>query len=385
MKACCPVILACLALGATAHAQAKRVPVFAGNGVVHVLVEVDGTVKTWGDPGVVDPSPSLGDGVKNSPEVKAPRALPGLRDIVDAAVGPTQVLLLKGDGTVLAWGVNNDCEVGTGDEKTRLAPVPVPGLKGVKQIAAGGSVSGGVTTDGSVWLWGSGYGGLLANGKSGREAPCAALPVKVEGLTGVTQLALGDPSLVLKDDGTVWGWGSNKHGELCDGTTTEHLRPFPIAAVTHAVSVVTGNNSLFVLADGTVRMCGRNESGALGDVAGVKAHLTPFQVPGVTGVKSARMNGSTTIVQLADGTLRGWGLGWYGALGDGHGDSFAARPRAPIGLGPVIAHYMETNGSGSFAIRADGTVMTWGFLAPPGGKTEFLLTPVAAGFTVALQ
>jgi len=380
--ACSLVAVVVLAAGMRGQ-PAPRVPVFAGNGLVHVLVEVDGTVKTWGNPGAMDPSVSLGDGTKPGPEVKEPRALPGVRDVVDAAVGPTQALLLKSDGSVLAWGVNDDCEVGSGDTKIRLSPIPVAGLRGVKQIAAGGSISGAVGSDGSVWLWGSAYEGLLANGRSGREAPCAAVPQKVEGLTGVKQLALGDPSLVLKDDGTVWGWGTNKKGELCDGTTDRHLRPIQITSITNATAVVTGSNSLFVLADGTVRMCGDNDSGALGEAGPRRTHTTPFQVPGLTGVRAAKMNGSTTIVQLADGTLRGWGLGWYGALGDGHGDTFSAKPRAPIGLGPVIAYYMETNGSGSYAIRADGTVMTWGFPAPPGGKTEFLLTPAPA-FTVKL-
>ena len=39
------------AVGGTMHAQPpRRLPVIAGNDTVHVLVEVDGTVKTWGDP-----------------------------------------------------------------------------------------------------------------------------------------------------------------------------------------------------------------------------------------------------------------------------------------------------------------------------------------------
>jgi hypothetical protein len=88
-------------------------------------------------------------------------------------------------------------------------------------------------------------------------------------------------------------------------------------------------------------------------------------------------------VQVADGTLRAWGLGWYGALGDGHGDSSSATPRAPVGLGRVLVHYLSRNTSS--AIRADGTVMAWGgLLAPPGSRAEFILTPSPA-FTVKLS
>ncbi len=146
-----------LAAAGTARAQSpKRLPIIAGNGLVHVLVDVDGTVKIWGSPASMDPSPSLGDGVKPSatPAVKSPRPLPGVRDVVGAAVAVTHILLLKRDGTVLAWGENDSCELGTGDDKTRLAPVPVPGLRGVTQVAAAESVSGAVLADGTVWLWG---------------------------------------------------------------------------------------------------------------------------------------------------------------------------------------------------------------------------------------
>jgi alpha-tubulin suppressor-like RCC1 family protein len=77
-------------------------------------------------------------------EVREPRLLTGVSDIVDAVAGGTQVLLLKRDGTVLSWAFNSECEVGTGDGKTTLAPVPIAGLRDVKQIAAGNNVSGAV-------------------------------------------------------------------------------------------------------------------------------------------------------------------------------------------------------------------------------------------------
>ena len=302
----------------------KRLPIIVGNGLVNVLVEVDGTVKTWGNPAQLDPSPPLGNGMRASdqPGVKSPQALPGVRDVVDASVGVAHVLLLKGDGTVLAWGDNDECELGTGTNKRSLVPVPVPGLRGVTQITASAGVSAAVLSDGTVWMW-------------GQTAPklCINVPTKVEGLAGVKRVAFdGNSALVLKDDGTVWGWGGNKSGELCDGTTERRLNPVQVKGIADAVDVALDGNSIIV---------------------------------------------------LADGTLRAWGLGWYGALGDGHGDSSSATPRAPIGLGPVLAHYMSRDTS--YAIRADGTVMAWGgLLAPPGNKTEFILTPSPA-FTVKLS
>jgi alpha-tubulin suppressor-like RCC1 family protein len=371
--------------GSVVRGQApQRLPVIAGNGLVSVLVEIDGSVKVWGRPAAMDPSPGFGDGVKpqNSPEVDTPRPLPGVRDIIGAAVGLSHGLLLKRDGTVLAWGDNDGCELGTGIDKDARVPTPVASLKDVVQVAADESVSGAVRADGTVWMWGSGGDGLLANGLSGRDAPCAKVPVKVEGLAGVKRLALGGgAALVIKDDGSVWGWGRNGGGVLCDGSTTDRTRPVQAIGIATAVDVASSGNSVIVLADGTVRMCGRDVDGVFGaPAAGVKQHSAPFQVPGVAGAVSVTSDRGTTIVRLRDGTLRGWGNGYFGALGDGHGDRPSSLPHAPTGLGPVLAHYIS--GTESYAIRADGTVMKWG-VPSKDGKTDWVLTPIPA-FTVRL-
>ena len=47
----------------------------------------------------------------------------------------------------------------------------------------------------------------------------------MSGLTSVTSVAAGQNfSLALRNDGTVWAWGDNAHGQLGDGTKTKALR-----------------------------------------------------------------------------------------------------------------------------------------------------------------
>lgn len=355
------LLLALLAYATTLHAQAaNQLPVIAGAMKVYVLVEADGTVKTWGSPHDAE-GPYLGDGTDGYVAPRdEPAPLPGVEGVVDAAVGPQHVLLLKRDGTVLAWGRNNSCEVGTGDDKKRLTPTPVAGLHGVKQIGAAPFVSGAVLDDGTVWMWGSNEGGVLANGSSGHDAPCAKSPVKVEGLTGVKRIAADTSNTIaLKDDGTVWGWGMNKEGQLGDGTTEKRLHPVQMKGITNAVDIANdGGNTVALLADGTIWMCGQGGEAMNQDEKANTSHTMPFKVPGVSNAVAVRSVGGATMARLRNGTLLGWGNGIFGVLGDGNGDNHRVKPRMPKGLGPVLAHYYASNSG--YALKADGTVMAWG-------------------------
>ena len=55
------------------------------------------------------------------------------------------------------------------------------------------------------------------------------MPVQVSGLSDVTAISGGsNHSLALKNNGTVWAWGWNSHGELGDGTTTTSRTPVQV-------------------------------------------------------------------------------------------------------------------------------------------------------------
>ena len=46
---------------------------------------------------------------------------------------------------------------------------------------------------------------------------------------GLQVLAVSDEySLAVAADGTVWAWGLNDHGQLGDGTTTDHPTPVQV-------------------------------------------------------------------------------------------------------------------------------------------------------------
>jgi alpha-tubulin suppressor-like RCC1 family protein len=376
-------IFATLACVSALRAQAadplplRRVPLIAGEMGVNVLVEVDGTVKSWGSP--QGDGTYLGDGTDGSR--KEPGPLPGVSGIVDAAVAPGHALLLQRDGTVLTWGRNQGCELTVTDDRKRLTPFAVPGVHDAVQVAASPMFSAAVLRDGTVMVWGSNESGFLANGKSGWKEPCAIMPVAVAGLTGVKKISIGNSVLVLKNDGTVWGWGPNKNGELCDGTKEARNRPVQMKGIANAVDIAIDHDSAVVLADGTVWRCGSNVHGEMGkkpDRSEDTKYTTPVKIAGINSAVEVRTAGAT-MVRLKDGTLLGWGSGIFGGLGDGKIDKVTPNPHPPIGLGPVLAHFYASNSG--YAIRADGTVMAW---AIHDDDTDKWLTKPFALFKVKL-
>jgi alpha-tubulin suppressor-like RCC1 family protein len=298
-----------------------------------------------------------------------------VHDIVDAAVAPGHALLLARDGTVLTWGRNRSCELTVTDDRKRLTPFPVPGVHDAVSVATGLMFSAAVLRNGTVMVWGSNEDGLLANGKSGRGEPCAIAPVMVEGLSGVKKIAIGTSSLLaLKHDGTVWGWGPNKNGELCDGTTERRNRPVQMKGIANAVDIAIDYDSAVVLGDGTVWRCGSNVHAELArkpDKSEDTRYTTPVQIAGITNAVAVTTAGAT-MVRLKDGTLLGWGEGMFGSLGDGFIDKVTPTPHPPIGLGAVLAHYYASNSG--YAILADGTVMAWGIYG--GDKGGWIKKPI---------
>lgn len=349
------------------HAQApKRLPIITGEDGLNLIVEVDGTVKSWGLP--ADDAGFYGDGSETVHTRLQPVPIPGVRDIIDAAVGRDHALLLKSDGTLLGWGRNNGCALALPDDHRRYKPVPIPGVRNVKQIAAGLQISAAVLNDGTVLEWGEIDDGLLPNRPP--RSGCLSTPTSIPGLTGVKRIVFGgDATFVLKDDGTVWGWGWNKNGDLCDGTTENRKQPVQMKGIANAVDFDYAGQPVIVLADGTVWMCGKSSDGSMADAAEGSVHTTPFRIAGITTAVAAR----STMVRLKDGTLLGWGYGVHGSLGDGFVDKIIPKPHAPIGLGPVLVHYYASNEG--YAIKADGTVMRWGYFTY--GRPEWALKPVA--------
>ena len=95
-------------------------------------------------------------------------------------------------------------------------------FNGVRAIAAGRSHTSSVRNDGTVWNWGTGSNGQLGNGNSGIGVR-AVTPVQVNILENCTTWRMVMALCWPEVGATVWGWGTNPAGQLGDGTPLNAL------------------------------------------------------------------------------------------------------------------------------------------------------------------
>ena len=307
-----------------------------------------GSVYSWGD----NRYGSLGNGTTtdSTTPVQA-TGLSGVRTVTGAF---TKTALLA-DGTVRTWGLNNSGQLGNGTTVASSSPVQVTGLSGVSAISSTSSTTFALLNDGTVRSWGYNSFGQLGNGTT----TDSNVPVQVSGLSGVTAVTTSSTAAyALLEDGTVRAWGYNFYGQLGDGTFVDSAVPVQVSGLSNVKAIWGNGASAFALLnDGTVRAWGDNSFGVLGDGTTTRSSV-PVQVTGLTGVKEISTLGAAAYALLTDGTVRAWGYNWHGRLGNGT-TTDSSVPVQVSGLTGVKTLATSLYGT-AYALLTDGTVRAWG-------------------------
>ena len=311
----------------------------------------DGTVWAWGD----NYYGQLGDGTRTYKTTAV--QVSGLGEIKAIASGNNNSLALKNDGTMWAWGSNYYGQLGDGTRTDKTTAMQVSGLSGITAIAGGYSHSLALKNDGTVWAWGDNYYGQLGDGIQ-PYVPYISTAVQVKGLSGITAIARGySHSLALKNDGTVWAWGSNVYGQLGDGTVVDRATAVQVSGLSGITAIAGGYlHSLALKNDGTVWAWGSNVYGQLGDGT-VVDKATAVQVSGLSGITAIASGYSHSLALREDGTVWAWGNNDNGQLGDGT-TMYATTAVQVSGLSRITA--IAGGGLHSLALKNDGTVWAWG-------------------------
>ncbi len=169
------------------------------------------------------------------------------------------------DGHVYTWGFNLDGQLGqpaatlTGRNYAAL----VLGIDHVASVAASGNITLALKQDGTVWCWGS----FIGESPLTSPQTCGPTPTQVPNISGVTSIAAGgNHALAITSDGRVWGWGYNTQGPVGDPNVIFTLSPVKVNVPGFAVAIAAGQrHSLARTADGKTWAWGRNTEGQLGD------------------------------------------------------------------------------------------------------------------------
>ena len=241
--------------------QLPRITAVASARTTKYALDESGTVWAWGDAGknqvgdgfILVPGPSL-SGMVLSREVPVRSLIPGR--VIKITASRWTAYALHEDGTVWAWGNNENGELGNGrqqdtgllmfhDAKHIPRPARVTGLENIRLIAARGSTAYAVATDGTVWGWGRNDHGQLGAGVNSERA---TLPVKIEGLPPIVDISTSGYSTFATDaEGVVWAWGLNREGQLGDGTQIDRRQPTRIPELRGAESVICVGKASFAL------------------------------------------------------------------------------------------------------------------------------------------
>ena len=303
------------------------------------------------------------------------------KTVVSVAAGSSHSLALCSDGTVVAWGNNYYGQLGNNSTTNSQVPVLVDASgvlsgKSVVSVAAGGSHSLALCSDGTVVAWGyNNYGQLGNNSTTNSQVPVLVDATGVlSGKAVVSIDARYSYSLALCFDGIVVGWGYNRSGQLGNNSTTDTNKTPVLADLSGVlsgktvVSVAAGNlHSLALCSDGTVAAWGNNYAGQLGN-NGTTNSKVPVLVD-TTGV----LNGKTVVAVAcgadssralcSDGTVVAWGYNYYGQLGNNSttNSQVSVLVDASGVLSGKSVVSVAAGGSHSLALCSDGTVASWGY------------------------
>ena len=302
-------------------------------------------------------------------------------------------LAVGSDGNAYAWGLNWYGQLGNSTSVQQNTPVLVSKPAGVPkdftyvQADAGGYHSLAIGSDGYVYAWGLNDHGQLGNHTKSNSST----PVRVhgpgnsgEGLKAIQVSAGAWNSMALGADGTVYTWGGISKGGGDDCFSPQNVPmavkdPSDASGVLHAVQISTSwSFDMAIGQDGYVYTWGYNTHGQIGkNTTDNSFHLTPSRVfasnkstaaagPWLKAVQVSA-GGWFALAIGEDGNTWAWGYNQYGSLGNGYSSTNAdtnyvpQKVRYPANAGAVTAVQVSAGVYHSLAVDTDGNTWAWGY------------------------
>ena len=247
-----------------------------------------------------------------------------VEDDVKITAGEGHACVRTHAGDVYCWGENSLGQLGDGTLVTRAKPAKVTGIPPAITIAAGTHHTCILGADQSVWCWGGNSQGELAQGKRGDPVPT---PIQVQGLTAppgtlsnapIGIAAGGFHTCTFDNAGTVHCWGANTLGESGASNAAYVVSPQVVQGLGVVTAMAAGfQHTCAVEQAGNVKCWGYNNDGQLGNNNSGGREILPVDVIGVTDAVSLACGDDHSCAIMKDGTMKCWGDGGSGELGQG--------------------------------------------------------------------
>ena len=255
-------------------------------------IKTDGTLWTWGR----NQYGQLGHNQTHDSSISSPVQLGTGTTWSKVAIGYMSTAAIKTDGTLWAMGRNNQGVLGQNDKTDRSSPVQITGTTW-NQISRSPYSSFAIKTDGTLWSWGRNVSGELGLNQAGGFSDGRSSPTQIPGTTW-SEVSSGSDraNYAVKTDGTLWSWGYGLMGSLAQNNLTQYSSPTQIPGTTWS-SVAGGSNGAYATkTDGTVWAWGRNNIGQLGQ-NNKTDYSSPVQIPGTNW--SAMSGGKSNVLVLS--------------------------------------------------------------------------------------
>ena len=288
------------------------------------------------------------------------------------------------DGTLWAKGPNNGGCAGNGNTNDLLNYTQIgTDTDWSDNYSVSSSHVLAIKNNGTLWAWGSESFGACGNGTEGTGGHILPTQIGVDNWISVASDATN--SLGVKSDGTLWAWGSNNYGQIGIGSTLQYnqLTPLQIGTDTNWQKVFSGGATCFAIKiEGTLWSWGSNGVGGKLGYFAVNLNttrLSPHIVNTDTNWEAVVMDYDTAIGLKIDGTVWGWGYdAGQGQFGNGSLDSFATSVPIQIGTDSDWKQVSMSTGS-CVALKNNGTRWGWGyngiFYELGDGTTQVRLIP----------
>ena len=284
-----------------------------------------------------------------------------------------QIWDYKWGASLYASGSNPYGELGLNDTVNRSSPVQVPGSYTNVSAAGNTRISAAVKTDGTLWTWGRDYAGA---GGWNTQGQSFSSPVQVAGFppstgfapiyeTGMIGCSILSTSYV-DEDGSLWQWGRNEHGQL--GQNDKTFYSFPVRVGTRGIwsqNMAYNDDEcrLCVRRGGQLFSWGQNNFGQLGQ-DNTTQYSSPKQVGSdsswSTEIGTLSRHPSTSAAVKTDGSLWTWGMGQGGQLGHNQAGQTAYSSPKQVGTATNWKYVHLTDGT-LMATNTDGELWTCGY------------------------